>query len=61
MKPGHGNAHIIHDIASGIAKAELQRRYSAGAYGKAGERFMPETVAKYWRMLRGKTKGEGDE
>lgn len=44
---GHGNAMVALDIAQGMTREEVRRRYKAGAYPDASAKFIADNLA-YW-------------
>lgn len=38
MKPGEGAGYLLADIAKGMSREDIRKRYQSGEYGKGDER-----------------------
>lgn len=50
MKPGQGAGLCLADIAAGVSKDEIQRRWKAHEYGAPPHRPRGQFVAGWYRM-----------
>lgn len=49
MKVGHGNAHLLADLAMGVPDGEMRERWKRGEYGKPRTEYVAG-----WRDMAGR-------